>query len=479
MSDLARALELLSQLERARETNKLKHYKPYPWQERFHNALGFKTQAPAVEKGAITANQVGKTTAAAMEVALHLTGIYPEWYRGVRFRIPVDWIVAGNTNEVTRDICQNELFGDPKDEKKLGTGAVPLHLIGKRTRKPGVPDAYETIQVKHISGRWSSVSFKCYEQGPKKFMGLRANGGWLDEEPPEEILSQVRRSVFSKNPSLILLTFTPEEGVTKVVHQLMDDPQKGQAVVTATWDDAPHMTLEMREQKLATIPMHERDMRSKGTPFAGAGLIFPVVEESILVDPFEIPNHWTQLIGIDFGWDHPFAAGRIAHDRDNDTIYLVAEYWEQKATPPIHAAAIKPWGEWIPVVWPPDGLQTEKGSGKTIAQQYRNQGLYMLPHHFTNPPEPGKDEGTGGIGVEPGLLEMLTRMQTGRFKVFKTCSKFRQELRAYHRDKNNLVVKINDDVISATRYAVMSLRHARLRPIKKPKAVAAGGIRNW
>jgi phage terminase large subunit-like protein len=103
-------------------------------------------------------------------------------------------------------------------------------------------------------------------------MGLRANGGWLDEEPPEDILSQVRRSVFSKNPSLILLTFTPEEGVTKVVHQLMDDPQKGQAVVTATWDDAPHMTAEMREQKLATIPTaRKRDMRVRGLRLPAPG----------------------------------------------------------------------------------------------------------------------------------------------------------------------------------------------------------------
>jgi hypothetical protein len=71
-------------------------------------------------------------------------------------------------------------------------------------------------------------------------------------------------------------------------------------------------------------------------------------------------------------------------------------------------------------------------------------------------------------------------MQTGRFKVFKTCTpEFRQEMRAYHRDKNNLVVKINDDVISATRYAVMSLRHARVRPVRKPKVAAASGMGNW
>lgn len=413
---------------------------------------------------------------------MHLTGLYPDWYRGVRFYVPVDWIVAGNTNEVTRDICQNELFGDPKDESKFGTGAVPLQLIGRKERKPGVPNALETVQVKHVpSGRWSAVTHKCYEQGPKKFMGLRANGGWLDEEPPDEILSQVRRSVFAKNPSLILLTFTPEEGVTKVVHQLMDDPQKGQAVVTATWEDAPHMTPEMREAKLATVPAHERDLRSKGTPFAGAGLIFPVTQDSLVIDPIEIPNHWTQIVGCDFGYGHPFAAARIAHDRDNDRVYLVNEYRQTQETPPIHAAAIKPWGEWIPIVWPQDGLQTEKGSGKALHLQYRILGLNMLPHWFTNPPNraDGEDEGQGGVGVEPGLMEMLTRMQTGRFKVFKTCQMFLSEMRTYHRDKNNLVVKINDDVISATRYATMSLRHARLRPVRRPREMLTTGMSNW
>jgi phage terminase large subunit-like protein len=481
LSEILAALEKLQAIERRKETNKLDYYKPYPWQLKFHNAVGYKTEFPAVEKAAVTANQVGKTASAAMEVAMHLTGIYPEWYQGIKFRVPVEWIIAGNTNEVTRDICQNELLGDPKDETKFGTGTIPKHLLGSTTRKPGVPNAFETVQVKHVSGRWSSGSFKCYEQGPKKFMGLRANGGWLDEEPPQEILSQVRRSVFAKNPSLILLTFTPEEGVTKVVHQLMEAPAKGQAVVQATWDDAPHMTAEMREQKLATTPEHERDLRSKGTPFAGAGLIFPVTDDSILVDPFEIPPHFRQIGGMDFGFDHPYAAARLAHDADSDIAYLVSEFKSDRSTPPIHVAGIKPWGDWIPWVWPHDGLQTEKGSGTALHLQYRALGLYMLPHHFTNPPNPsqGQEEGQGGIGVEPGLIEMLTRMQTGRFKVFRTCTNFMSEKRSYHRDQHGKVVKLLDDVISATRYALMSLRHARVKPIKKPKVAVGGGMRMW
>lgn len=478
MSDIAAVLEKLQAIERRRETNRLEYYQPYPWQISYHNALD-KTGRPATEKAAICANQIGKTLCAASEVAMHLTGLYPDWYKGIRFSGPVAWIAAGNTNEVTRDICQLELFGDPKDETRLGTGTVPRQYIGKRTRKPGVPDAYETVQVKHVSGKFSSVSFKCYEQGPKKFMGIRANGGWMDEEPPPEILSQVRRSVFARNPSLILMTFTPEEGATQVVTQLMEKREVGQAVINATWDDAPHMTAEVKAQKLATIPDHEREMRTKGVPFAGAGLVFPVMDEALLVDPFEIPKHFSQIIGIDFGWDHPFAAARIAHDRDNDIVYLTAEYRESKQTPPMHAAAVKAWGDWLPIVWPADGLQTEKGSGAALSQQYRNQGLYLLPHHFTNPPAQGEEDGKGGIGVEPGLIEMLTRMQTGRFKVFRTCQMFMQERRMYHRDKHGKVVKLQDDVISATRYATQSLRYARTKPIVRRRQDVVAGASNW
>lgn len=476
---LREALEIVARLERVRSENRLAYYQPYDWQLRFHNATGHGTRLPATEKAAMAGNQTGKSTAGAAESAIHLTGLYPDWYEGIRFDQPVYWVCAGTTNETTRNIIQKELFGDPRDPAAFGTGMIPKRLLGAPSRKPGVPDAYESVPVLHKTGRYSTCELKCYEQGYQKFMGYRAHGGWLDEEPPQEIMSQLRRSTFSKDKSVILLTFTPEEGITKVVYQFTEKLELGQALITATWDDAPHMTPELREKKLATIPQHERDMRTQGKPFAGAGLIFPVTEESVLCEPIEIPRHWPQLVGIDFGWDHPFAAARIAHDRDADCVYLVSEYREKKQTPPIHAAAIRPWGEWIPVVWPPDGLQTEKGSGTTLAQAYRSLGLALRNEHFTNPPAAGQKEGSGGIGVEPGLIEMLTRMQTGRFKIFRTCRMFPEEMRMYHRDKHGKVVKLHDDVISATRYAVMSLRHATTQTVRVHHRQGAIGATNW
>ena len=56
-------------------------------------------------------------------------------------------------------------------------------------------------------------------------------------------------------------------------------------------------------------------------------------------------------------------------------------------------------------------------------------------------------------------MDMLTRMQTGRFKVFKHLNDWFEEFRLYHR-KDGKVVKEYDDLMAATRYGVMMLRNA-------------------
>ncbi|MDD1623566.1 MAG: hypothetical protein LUO94_02220, partial [Methylococcaceae bacterium] len=60
---------------------------------------------------------------------------------------------------------------------------------------------------------------------------------------------------------------------------------------------------------------------------------------------------------------------------------------------------------------------------------------------------------------EAGLMEMLDRMQTGRLKVFSNLKDWLEEFRLYHR-KDGKIVKVNDDLLSATRYAIMTKRFA-------------------
>jgi hypothetical protein len=96
--------------------------------------------------------------------------------------------------------------------------------------------------------------------------------------------------------------------------------------------------------------------------------------------------------------------------------------------------------------------ETLDGAGAALANQYSDQGLELLHEHaqFTD----------GSVSVEAGLMDMLDRMQTGRFKVFKHLNDWWEEFRLYHR-KDGKVVKEGDDLIAATRYALMMLRYAR------------------
>lgn len=485
---VAELVDVLGQLKELRDTNKISYYQPYPFQKAFHHArdgdvlyapFEFKESelALAVQRALMAGNQVGKTFSAACETTYHATGEYPDWWEGHRFNRPVSIVVAGKRNETVRDVCQNELFGDPFEDSALGTGTVPKDKIGKLTRKAGVPNALSAGMVKHVSGGWSKVRFMAFEQGPEAFMGIKFDVGWLDEEPPEAVWTQFIRGVLSRAYYTLYLTFTPEEGVTKVVDSFLNDLKPGQALVRATWDDAAHMTPEKQESFLAQLPPHEREMRKKGIPMMGSGLVFPVSEDSITIDPVEIPIHWPKICGIDFGWDHPFGAAWVAHDRDNDIVYIYDTYKESKVTPPTHASAVKKRGEWIPVVWPHDGLNTDKGSGVPLANQYRAEGLNLLREKFSNPPGPDQKEGQGGNGVEVGIIDMLTRMEEGRLKVFKTCTDWLEEFRQYHR-KDGKLVKVKDDVISASRYAIMSLRFAHTKPIPRKRTYQSGAT-NW
>ena len=183
-------------------------------------------------------------------------------------------------------------------------------------------------------------------------------------------------------------------------------------------------------------------------------MIFPVSEEDITCEDFEIPKHYLVLAGIDFGYDHPTAVSWVALDPDNDIIYVYDEYRRSKETPITHAAALNSRSRGIPVAFPHDGLQHDKGSGIQLAQQYRDLGVYMLPEHFSNPPAEGKINGNNS--VEAGISEMLQRFETGRLQIFESCQETLEELRLYHR-KNGKVVAIKDDLISAMRYASLSI----------------------
>lgn len=240
------------------------------------------------------------------------------------------------------------------------------------------------------------------------------------------------------------------------------------AVIRMTIDDAEHYTPAQRAAIIAGYPEHEREARAKGVPILGSGRIFPVADSVVSCKAIPIPDHWAQIGAIDFGWDHPTAAVKLAWDRDSDVVYVTAAHKLREATPLIHASTLKGWGDWLPWSWPHDG-NNDTAAGENLSAQYRTQGLKMLPERATFP--------DGSHSVEAGLMDMLTRMQTQKLKVFETLLDWFEEFRLYHR-KDGKVVKEFDDLMSATRYGIMMLRAAQ--PFAATKVhVAPLGTGGW
>lgn len=424
---------------------------PHPHQEEFHAAGAFSN-----ERMILAGNRTGKTRSCAAELACHLTGWYPSWWRGRRFDGPVQWIAAAPTNELTRDGAQFELFGSMEEGERYpsGEGWVPREAIGKVTfRQCGVANVMDTARVKHISGRWSEVSFKSYEQGPVKFQVVKRDGVWFDEEPEDMMIFTEALTRLLDNNGLFMMSRTPLFGMSEVVKHFMDG---GAGIWTCnwTWDQSPHLDAAACERLLASYPDYERDSRSKGVPMLGEGAVFAVSDADIVCEPFKIPPHFRVICGIDFGIDHPAAACWLAHDADDDVIYVYDCYKKANETPVYHVAAVKARGEHIPVAWPHDGINRDKGSGRSLIELYNDHGLRSLGESAR-----WDDDIGGGQSVERGVVEILERMRTGRWKVFSTCGPWLEEKRMFHR-KNGVIVKVNDDVIMAGMYALQMIRYA-------------------
>jgi len=453
---LSEAQTLLERLDEIRKSDRLmREYAmlhrdggdlgPYDWQAEYHAA-----GRDHVERCMVAANRVGKTRTASAEVGLHLTGWYPDWWEGRRFTRPVRCWVGSETNEASRDIVQNALLGDP-----VGTGWIPKRMIHPKDpswRQAGISNVADTVRVKHASGGWSLLGFKTYEQGRARWQGTSQHLVWFDEEPPQDIYTEGLTRTLDAG-GMVMLTFTPLKGPSDVVVHFMDGGA-GIHLTNATWTQAPHLGEADRARLLSSYPEHERDTRARGIPMMGEGAVYPVPDEQIICEQFKVPDHFRRICGIDFGIGHNFAAVWLAYDADMDIVF-VTDAWRVKGqTPAYHAAALKARGEQIPVAWPHDGHIRDKGSGTVLVEQYRAHDVNTLGMSARYENKTG-----GGQPREPAVMDILERMRTGRFKVFRHLEQWLEEKRMYHR-KDGQIVAERDDLMSASQYGVMMIRFA-------------------
>ena len=419
----------------------------------------------------LAANRVGKTEGVGgYELTLHLTGWYPDWWVGRRFNRPVRAWAAGDTSTTVRDILQRKLFGPIEAQ---GTGLIPQETIGRVTRGTGKADTLDQAFIKHKSGGLSQLTFKSYDQRRESFQGTEQDVIWLDEEPDLGIYTECLLRTMTNN-GMVMLTFTPLLGMSDVVlqflpgGQIIDKQDEGSRfVVSATWDDAPHLEESAKAELWKSIPAFQRDARSKGIPQLGAGAIYPVPESEFLCDPFKIPDFWPRGYGMDVGWNFT-AALWGAKDRESGIVYLYHGYKRSHAEPSVHAAAIRAVGDWIPGFIDPASRQRGQKDGSQLLSDYRDLGLGLT---------------TADNGVESGLYSVWNRLSTGRYKLFRNLSGFLEEYRLYRRDEQGRVVKTNDHLMDCWRYLDSRIDKFEVKPVEvqqpRPMVFLGENSQNW
>lgn len=431
-----------------------------------HEAF-FVAGATYPERLFMAANRAGKSICGLYEDASHLTGDYPDWWNGRRFDHPVDVWIVGPDAVTVRDTLQKDLVGAMGEE---GTGILPAHTLGKATGKQGVVGAIDKLRVRHISGGWSTVSFKNYKQDLQAFMGAAVHVVHLDEEAPIEIWNECNIRTATTD-GIMYATFTPLKGYSRMVvsfcksadflmgakplvasdyndEEMPDGVElvgshKKKAVIQCGWDDAPWLTKEIKERLLEDTPEHLKEARSKGIPSMEGGSVFTTPLESVVVEPFMIPDSWPRMYGLDVGWNVT-ACVWAALDPNTGTIYAYDEHYQGEQMPQHHAHAVKMRGEWIRGVIDPAADGRSQKDGTQLMRAYKELGLRLLP---------------ADNSLEAGLMKMNELLSTGRLKIFKTLKNLQKEYMLYKRKLNGSIDHHCDDhAIDGLRYVINNMQ---------------------
>jgi len=442
--------------------NQLLYFRP------FEHQRGFFTTTTD-RRGILAANRIGKTVSTCYETAMHLTGLYPDWWTGKRFDSAITAMVAGEGWSQVALVLQNELLGTPdvKLQDNLGTGAIPRdHIVFDTIRADGANAI--SVEIRHQSGGKSYLLFANYTQEVRQMQGFKLNLAVFDEQPPDDFFSEiVTRTATTQGQ--VLCSFTPLKGLNGLVSKFWNR-EAGYDFVRVAWSDVPEydpwgepfLLKSTREQLERDYLPHEREARMAGKPIMGLGAVFPL-------------THWpTYQTG-----DYDFRAMKNIHrvialdlGLVNDRTVISLMYWDpreheawlhtQVVVRGIDEANPANWVKHLmrpevfgcPIVLPPDAGTPGRYTmnSQSLRQFLEEYELNVLPDAIRNPPD---SEGRITNHKSYGINRMRQMMEMETFHINANCQTFLTEAQNYHVDERGRFSD-PDDALDSARYALLA-----------------------
>lgn len=451
------AVEAIETLNNKRREGKLYSYAPQDHQVAVH---ADKHKIVDLRGG----NRGGKSECCAFTMACHMTGIYPEWWDGLKFTEAFIYGVISISTEQMRKSAQVKLMGEPHE---IGTGYIPKELIVDYAWRAGTNGCLDWVLVKHASGGVCRIEFMVREQGASKFQGFAWKVAWFDEQPGCDVFVEVQMRLID-NKGFIILSYHPKDEEPELLDMLDKMPS----------DYCSHYEFHMEDNKTldpAEIEMHKKTMplwmqesRLYGRSGAGEGRIFTFSKDDYVCDPFELEQHWPRIAGLDIGLEHGTAAIAMALEyitKDElPTIYVYKEYLRTGNLPGVHATALRSWGD-IEFKIDTSSHKRSPTDGRRVFDMYREEYIDV------------SDANTKSGSVYESINMINEMIAEKRLYVFSSCRDLIKQMGLYRmvKSKNGRVsvTERNDDLIDALRYAIMGLSDAkvmgttRLRPTPK------------
>ena len=453
----------LADLKAAIDENPLLNFKPHPKQALF---LAAKQRKKVLFGG----NRSGKTECAIANDVIQCIDeeAVPDHLKAFKKLQPP---VKGRI--VTPKFAHHEETTFPKLR-----ALIPKHQLFKSNWE----DAFSKSNRRLSFANGSTIQFLTFDQDIDAHASVDLDFTHFDEEPE----GQHGWNVYQENLTRLIdrsgdfyLSMTPLLGMSWTFEEYGEDWEAGHDPATDIYEDAkrfivridmddnPHISGEAKEEIIAAWSKEERRARKEGRFVHFGGMIYPEFnEEAHVCDDLSL-EHVSQLdhfVSIDPGINTT-AVVFTGFDRDNaawiyDELYL----HDAGAIPEQAAVTIKSrleeWGVRKPTfLIDPSARNRASVNADNVQAAYLRAGILALPAQNA---------------VEAGIFEVKRRLQhtPPMIHVSRRCEQWRWECKRYRRKPNENdqsafdVVKRDDHLMDATRYALMARPIAPIKPAR-------------
>lgn len=302
--------------------------------------------------------------------------------------------------------------------------------------------------------RWGGKLFVRSLEDPDSIEGLTADYVWADEAGRYSVKAweniQARRSA-TAGP--VFLTTTPY-GLNWLKHQFYDYWLQGRPeyrVVHFRSVDSPYFPRAEWERAKRDMTRKVFDRKFGGIFTPLEGLIYEDFDaDTMEVALMRVPEHWERVMGIDHGHSagHPAAVSIWASENFRDRRCQVWKVGELKKS----GLLLSQLWAGAAAMFPYTGRPSIIYADPAAAQENHELRQILAASGYGAIPIRGATN-----AVDWGIEQMQGLIKQGRYRLAKgRCNQTKDELSTYARGEGDKIIKENDHLMDADRYALVS-----------------------